>query len=245
MQQKEWFETWFNSPYYHKLYQNRNEDDASRLIDNLFEYLKPEADSKILDLACGKGRHAAYIARKGFSTVGVDLAEYSIKNAIINYNLPNLEFYTHDMRNAVRINYFNYVFNFFTSFGYFNKSSDNIKVLKSVNQSLKPGGKFLIDFMNTTKVLESLVEREDKEVDDIHFYIRREYIDNKIVKHIKFDAEGKVYSYIERVQALMPHQFHSLFTETKFKILDEFGNYNLDPFEAKKSERYLILVEKI
>lgn len=245
MQQKEWFETWFNSPYYHKLYQHRNDDDASKLIDNLFNYLNPEPNSKILDLACGKGRHAAYIARKGYPTTGVDLSEYSIKSAIINYNIPNLEFYTHDMRDPVRIHYFDYVFNFFTSFGYFNKPYDNKKVLKSVHQSLKPGGKFLIDFMNTTKVVDTLIEREKKEVDEIHFYIRREYLDNKILKHIKFDADGRVYSFTERVQALMPYHFHNLFSETKFKILAEFGNYNLEPFEAKKSERYMVLVEKI
>lgn len=244
MQQKEWFETWFNSPYYHKLYQHRNEDDAIMLIDNLFEYLKPETGSKILDLACGRGRHAAYIARKGFSTTGVDISENSIKTAIINYNIPNLEFYTHDMRDPVRINYFDYVFNFFTSFGYFNRPADNKKVLKSVNLSLKPRGKFLIDFMNTTRVLDNLVEREMVDVDGTEFYIRREFLDNKILKHIKFDAEGRVYSYTERVQALMPYHFHNLFNDTRFKILAEFGNYKLEPFDTKKSERYMVLVEK-
>ena len=54
--QKKWFQSWFDTSYYHILYKNRNDDEAQRFITNLVEYLNIAKDQKILDLACGKGR---------------------------------------------------------------------------------------------------------------------------------------------------------------------------------------------
>ncbi|MCB0512464.1 MAG: class I SAM-dependent methyltransferase, partial [Bacteroidetes bacterium] len=84
---KNWFELWFNSPFYHILYKNRDQNEANIFIDNMITKLKMDY-GKILDLACGKGRHAYYLAEKGFDVIGVDLAENSIKYANTMYQLP-------------------------------------------------------------------------------------------------------------------------------------------------------------
>ena len=65
MPHKKWFENWFDSPYYHILYQNRNDDEAKFFIDNLCAYLKPSLNDTLLDVACGRGRHAIYLNKKG------------------------------------------------------------------------------------------------------------------------------------------------------------------------------------
>src|SRR3989344_5362829 len=120
----EWFECWFDSPYYHVLYKNRDFTEAELFIDNLVQLIKPSKSNRILDLACGKGRHAIYLNKKGFDVTGIDLSEKSIECAKISGN-ETLHFYTHDMRKLFRSNYFDIVLNLFTSFGYFEQERED------------------------------------------------------------------------------------------------------------------------
>lgn len=240
---KNWFELWFNSPFYHILYKNRDQNEANIFIDNMITKLKMDY-GKILDLACGKGRHAYYLAEKGFDVIGVDLAENSIKYANTMYQLPNLEFYVQDMRKPFRINYFNYVLNLFTSLGYFNQIQENEAVFKSSYDMLQDGGYFLVDFMNTEKVIQNLVPREHKNIDNIDFYIRREVANEKIYKHIKIEKEKNVYIYREEVQVLLPHHFHNFANNAGFTVVNEFGDYQFQSFNPKTSDRYILLLKK-
>ena len=116
--QETWFKDWFNSPYYHQLYKNRDLKEAELFIDKLVQHLKVSPGSRMLDVGCGKGRHCIQLAGKGFDVTGIDLSEESIEEAL-KYEQENLHFFTHDMRLPFWINYFDYAFNFFTSFGYF------------------------------------------------------------------------------------------------------------------------------
>src|SRR5215471_8363021 len=93
----QWFRDWFNSPYYHKLYFERNEQEAKDFIDALIRYLQPPPLSPMLDVACGRGRHAKLLADKGFDVTGFDLAPDSIAYAK-QYEHEYLHFYEHDMR---------------------------------------------------------------------------------------------------------------------------------------------------
>ena len=240
---KPWYELWFDSPFYHILYKNRSQEEANDFMDTVVRHFKIE-QGRILDLACGKGRHAYYLAQKGLEVVGIDLAVNSIDYAKTMYKLDNLEFYVHDMRLPFRINYFDYIFNIFTSIGYFDNLKENQKVFESAHDGLKEGGHFLIDFMNTEKVIHNLVEREKKEIDGIQFYIRREVLNGKIMKHIKIEKEEKVYLYREEVQALMPYHFHTFLNDSGFTLVEEFGDYHLNPFKPKTSDRYILLAKK-
>ena len=112
----EWFESWFDSPYYHVLYKNRDFSEAELFIDKLIQLIEPTKASRVLDLACGKGRHSIYLNKKGFDVTGIDLSEKSIACAKTAEN-ETLHFYMHDMRKLFRTNYFDVVLNLFTSFG--------------------------------------------------------------------------------------------------------------------------------
>lgn len=241
---KEWFETWFDSPYYHVLYDHRNEAEAEKFILNLRDRLHLTNTDRVLDLACGAGRHAAFLAEQVGEAIGVDLSFNNIRQAHKTWKRNNLEFYVHDMRLPFRIHYFDYILNLFTSFGYFRTQAENEKVLRSVWKGLKPGGKFLIDYMNSAIVLQNLVEREEVVKQGISFYIRREVLEGKIVKHIKFDAEGKVFSYSETVQAFLPKDFRKMATAAGFDLVEEFGDYQLTAFDPQRSQRYILLMQK-
>lgn len=236
----EWFENWFDSKYYHILYQNRNYNEAELFIDNLYTFLKPQKGSIFLDLGCGKGRHSIYLNKKGATVTGMDLSPESIEHASLSSN-DKLDFFVHDMRKVQRINYFDFVLNLFTSFGYFENDRDNYNVLKAVNSSLREGGTVVLDFMNAFKVLENLVLEEVKTLDGITFNISRRVEDGFIVKQIDFEDEGQVYSFQERVKALMLGDFEKYFSACGLKIVHLFGDYSLGGFDEKTSDRLIII----
>jgi SAM-dependent methyltransferase len=142
----QWFESWFDSAFYHKLYFDRDEEEAGAFIARLMDYLQPPPGSFMLDIACGKGRHARTLAGYGHFVTGIDLSPNSIIYAK-QFEDDKLEFYQHDMRLPFRINYFNYAFNLFTSFGYFATQREHDDTLRTIAQSIKPGGFFIIDYL--------------------------------------------------------------------------------------------------
>jgi len=246
MIQKAWFEDWFNSPYYHLLYNNRNEDEAQAFIERLINYLKPINNSRILDVACGKGRHSKVLADMGFDVTGIDLSEASIEDA--NKESHNtLQFFQHDMRLPFRINYYDFAFNFFTSFGYFNTQREHNNALRSITQSLKKDGKVVIDFLNREYISDRLEANATVKRDDITFIISKWHDENHFHKRIevKEDNEDTIkLLYTERVAKFGLPEFSEMLTLQKSEIVAVFGDYNLGEYDIKNSPRLIIIAKK-
>jgi len=226
--QKEWFAEWFNTEYYHILYQDRNEEEAKRFISNLLSFLSIPKNSKLLDLACGKGRHSKILNSFSYDVLGVDLSENSILEAK-KETTATLRFDTHDMRKVIPKLKFAAVFNLFTSFGYFDSPEENQKVCSSVSEMLNSNGKFIIDFMNAEKVIRNLVLSEEKPIHGITFKLARRFDGKHIFKEIHFSDKGQNFHFTERVQALNLQDFQALLS-TNFRILETFGSFDLAPF---------------
>lgn len=242
MEDKDWFVSWFDTEYYHILYRSRNDDEAEKFIDNLLRYLELPAKTRVLDLACGKGRHSKTMAQKGMEVVGADLSENSI-NAARSYENENLRFVVQDMRLPLHEK-FDAVFNLFTSFGYFDDLGDNRKVIEAVNKMLQTNGYFVIDFMNAYRVAKHLVASEIKEIDGIRFEIERSFDGHHIFKNIRFSDKGKNYHFTERVQYLSEDDFRNLLLQNGFSIQDTFGDFELNPFDPETSDRLIIIAKK-
>lgn len=238
-----WFEDWFNSKYYHILYKDRDKKEAELFIDNLVDYLKIPKGNSILDIACGKGRHAIYFNKKGMHVLGVDLSEKSINIAKKNEN-ENLKFTVHDMREKLTENKFDVVTNLFTSFGYFKTTKDDQRSINSMALNLKKGGVLVIDFMNIKKIIRQLITSEEKAVDGIRFKIERSINRKYIVKKITFSEEKKTYQFKERVKLLSLIDFSKLIANSGLRIIDIFGNYRLENFNAIYSDRLIIVCKK-
>jgi len=243
MENKDWFASWFDTKYYHLLYKNRNDDEARNFIQNLVDHLDLKSNSKVLDLACGKGRHSVTLRELGFDVLGVDLSGNSIKNAK-QFECDKLHFDVHDMRESMGEKRFDAVFNLFTSFGYFDNQEDNKRVILSIHEMLKDNGILVIDFMNARRIIDSLVISEVKQVESIQFKISRNYDGNHIFKTIEFEDEGKEYSYTERVQALLFSDFEKLLNTNGFNILSTFGDFDLNSFSEATSDRLILVAQK-
>jgi SAM-dependent methyltransferase len=239
---KEWFEDWFDTSFYHILYQDRDYKEAEKFISKLSEFLNLPKDSYILDLACGKGRHALQLNGLGYRVKGVDLSENSISEASKDSN-QSLSFEVGDMRIPLS-DKFDAVYNLFTSFGYFNCSDENLKVLNAISQMLNSKGIFVIDFMNAKKIIAELVEKEVIEKSGIKFSIRKQLLNNQIIKSISFNTDGKDYAYQEQVQALFFSDFQNLLQQTDLVVDHVFGNYMLEDFNEITSDRLILIGHK-
>ncbi|MBI1286461.1 MAG: methyltransferase domain-containing protein [Flavobacteriales bacterium] len=245
-----WFKTWFNSPYYHLLYRNRDEAEAERFIDRLTAYLDLPRGSRALDLACGKGRHSLHLRKNGFDVVGIDLAEDSIEEAR-TLECDGLEFFVHDMRSLYWTKHFDLVVNLFTSFGYFHSADDDQKTISTVADALKPQGIFILDFMNVEKVIANLVDYEERTIDGVQFEISRAVEDGTIVKRIHVidgdpENSGQVVEldFEEQVDALKLQDFVAYFEAAGLELMETFGDYNLNRFDTQHSDRLILIAKK-
>lgn len=239
LENKNWFSSWFDSPYYHILYKERNFREAQIFMDNLTFYLNMDEGSKVLDLACGKGRHSIYLNQLGYDVLGVDLSENSIAVANKNAN-DTLHFKVHDMRQPFEDKY-DAILNMFTSFGYFENDEDNLKTLISIKESLSEYGFGVIDFMNVNNVIPNLVPDEIKIVDEIEFHIKRYHSDGYIFKEIDFEANNEKFHFTEKVRAFTLKDFQTLMDEAGIDLLDTFGDYKLKKFHKLDSERLIMI----
>lgn len=238
-----WFEDWFNSPYYHLLYKHRDQQEAELFIDRLLQFLKLEKGATVLDLACGKGRHSIFLNKKGMDVTGLDLSEKSICCARQQEN-DQLHFYIHDMRKPFRINYYDAVFNLFTSFGYFERDKDDEATIKAVVNGLKPLGYFVFDFFNREYVIPRMEPDYTVEVDGISFRIQKRMEKEFIVKDIRFEHEGKEFHFSEKVKTYGLDQLKKLFEKSGLQVIAVKGNYNLEDFDAKTSDRLILIAQK-
>ena len=240
---KEWFGEWFDSPYYHILYKNRDNEEAKNFIDNLIKYFQFSASDLIQDLACGKGRHAIYLNKKGFDVVGLDLSVKNIRFAK-KFENERLKFYVHDMRFPWSGPQSDYILNLFTSFGYFETKGQNQQSIDAIAKGLKKNGLLLIDFLNPFTVINDLVPEETKSVNGIDFHIRKFVKGEYIVKDITFEDNGEKYHFQERVKAIRRVRFLEYFRNAGLDVVDLFGDYDLKPYIAEKSERMIFVLRK-
>lgn len=241
MKTTSWFTDWFNTSYYHILYSNRDDSDAQLFMKNMTQFLQLPKAAHILDLPCGKGRHAVFLNSLGYQVTGVDLSENSIDYAK-KFENKSLHFEVADMRKPLEGKY-DAIFNLFTSFGYFEEDAEDLRILKNIKNGLNSNGVFVFDFLNVIHVKNTLIKKEIKTIEGIEFYIEREIKAGFILKKISFTADQKKHVYTERVKYLDAEKLKDSFKEVGFTITAIFGDYNLSDFDSANSNR-LILVAK-
>ena len=240
----EWFSTWFNSPYYHILYEERDENEAAMFIQALQKKLKLPTGSLVLDAACGKGRHAKTLFDAGFRVEAYDLSDANIQDAK-KMETEGLKFFQQDMRNPLPIlNHYDVAFNFFTSFGYFANPEENQLAFYRFHQGIKKGGLFVLDFFNPTFVLSTLVPQETIVKGGITFQIKRFAEGGYLYKTIDFSDKGQDFHFEEKVEIITKSAFMEYATMAGFQTIDLLGDYQLNAFDEKSSPRMIFFWAK-
>lgn len=156
-----WYETIFDERYLELF--GPLERDPEEEVAKILGLLSLPPGAAVVDLGCGRGRHAIPISLRGYRVTGVDLSEKMLvlANERAQRVGASVEWVREDMRKFVRRGAFDACLSLFTSFGYFNEE-ENEKVIGNVSESLKEGGALLLDLRNAQK---GLAGEEDMETE--------------------------------------------------------------------------------
>jgi SAM-dependent methyltransferase len=219
----EWFEQWFGEEY-HALYPHRDEDDARRAVALIRTVVTWENDDRILDLACGPGRHAAELARWGGRVIGFDLSRAMLRRArerttagLVRGDMRALPFREGSFALAV---------NLFTSFGYFRDDEEHRRVIKQVVATLRSGGHFVLDYLNAEHVRRTLKLTEQTKGfgRDVLVTRRIDGANRFVIKEIELRDEGRRFE--ERVRLYEAEELVGLLSDAGLRIVARFGNYD-------------------
>lgn len=241
-----WYKEWFNSSYYHQLYFNRDEQEAAAFIDELLRKLNPPKNSRMLDVGCGRGRHSIHLASKGFFVTGIDISDDSISAAQKSEH-ENLEFFVHDMRLPFRMNYYDYAFNCFTSFGFFRTRREHDSAIRTIAESLKTGGTFVIDYLNAHYIENHLQYKSEVEKDGVTFRITRWLDENYFYKRIVVEDENSLeepLEFTEQVAKFSLGDFNDMLSFFGLQIQEVYGSYSFEQYDINTSPRLIIIAKK-
>ncbi len=240
----EWYRVAFGEVY-PLVYGHRDDAEAARAAAayaGRFRQATP-----VLDVACGAGRHAAAFAAAGLETLGLDLSEFLLVEAVERRGLSG-RMVLGDMR---RLPFcggaLGGVINMFTSFGYFDDEADDARAVAEVARVLRPGGRFLIDFINATTVGRVRAETTRRREGDVQIEERRERDDSgrHLCKHVRvLRPDGEEVSYREQVRLYEPAELEALLASAGLRVVERFGDYDAGPFVAAASVRLILLAER-
>lgn len=222
-----WYRRWFG-PEYLAVYPHRDEDEAERAVELFLDATDLPEEAPVLDLACGDGRHLRALARRGHRVVGLDLSMSLLARADDEGAGPGPRLVRGDMRALpFRDAAFGGVTSFFTSFGYFESPSEDTRVLREMRRVLRPGGPYLLDFLNADEVRRSLVPREEREIDGRTVRQERSIRDGVVEKRIEISAPGggDPSVYHERVRLYEPGELMGMLGEAGLGVDTAFGDY--------------------
>jgi SAM-dependent methyltransferase len=221
----EWFEEWFGEEYLH-LYPHRDDSEADRLVALLGRALPWRAGWRVLDVACGAGRHLAALERAGAAPVGCDLSAPLLRRArdatrrpLVRADMRALPFRPRSMDLTV---------NLFTSFGYFAEDEEHTDVIGQMLSTVRPGGRFVIDFLNAEQVRSALVAWEKTDLGGAAVEIRRAITaDGRFVRKTISLADGRRFE--ERVRLLGPPELEAMIRSHGAVVEGRFGDYRGAP----------------
>lgn len=241
----EWFAHWFDDVFYTKLYGHRDAQEATRAVDLFVRTCNPKANSSVIDVGCGCGRHSIALRKHGLRVTGLDLSSSLLALAKrSSTEFADITWQQQDMRITFPSTY-DAVTSFFTSFGYFDSVEDDKTVIANMNSALAPNGVIFFDFLNAQTVRSNIVARDEQVIDGVRFAQEREIIDNLVVKHITIASDDGEQKRTESVRLYELQDFEKMFEREGLRITDTFGEYDGSAFEASQSSRLIMKVVRM
>ncbi|MDW8467232.1 MAG: methyltransferase domain-containing protein [Chloroherpetonaceae bacterium] len=246
----EWFSAWFSSPIYLKLYEHRNFKEAEETVEMILRRTglkETQPKPKVLDIACGAGRHAVAFAERGCDVVASDLSSFMLQEAkrVAEKHSVRLTFLQQDMRALTAEEEYDLVVQLFTSFGYFDNSEDDRRVVQNVRRALRQGGIYVLDFFNAEKVRQSYKPLTQRVVDGMLICEERKIVGDRIKKTVTVSENGNLKRFTESVRLYTATELAEMLTQAGFKVREILGNYDGSPFDAAQSPRAILFAEKV
>jgi SAM-dependent methyltransferase len=258
-----WYEDWFDRPEYEAVYPHRDEGEAERAADLIERVAEPSPGARLLDIGCGRGRHARAFARRGYRVTGIDLSTRAIEDArerAATEGLSGIDFRKQDMRAPMGKASFDGTVNLFSSFGYFgdgesdgdNGNAEHQQVIERVAAALREGGFFVQDFLNAPSVRAGLVPEDTREAGNLQIREQRWIEGGRINKEITLRpgdgpttaANGHApRTFRESVRLLELADFRRFYEQAGLRLEATFGDYDGAPYD-EQSPRLIMLSRK-
>lgn len=213
---------------------------AKEEVGNVIKLLKIEQNDQILDLCCGLGRHSLELSHQGFKVVGVDRTSAYIKKA--KQNDQNAEFVVSDMREYCQPDRFNVIINMYGSFGYFESTDDDRKVVKNMLTSLRTGGRFLIETMGKEILAKNFQEKDWHEEGNKLVLSERKPIQNwgrMQTRWIVINGNQRI-EHTVSIRSYSAAELSSLLSECGFSKVKVYGN--LEGIEYNQIAKRLVVI---
>ena len=241
-----WWESFFG-PDYLKQYEHTLDRTVAE-VDGIERILHLRKGGRILDLACGAGRHSIELSRRGYAVTGYDLSKDLLRQARADSKRAKAKasFVHGDMRELRFRGAFDAVINMFSSFGYFESEEDDRRVLEGVARALKPRGKLLMERFNRESLAYELPQQgwrvgEDGSVvlqEDTFDVLRGRYDTLQIV----IDREG-TREHRGSVRAYTLPELKALFDRAGLPIHRVLGGLDLSPYRVRGRRLVLYAVK--
>ncbi|MEM1044186.1 MAG: class I SAM-dependent methyltransferase [Bacteroidota bacterium] len=249
-----WYEDWFDSDAYELVYDQRDLSEARRLADLIERTAQPTPGARVLDVACGRGRHSRILAARGYDVTGVDLSENALRSARRRAAREGLSvtFQQADMRALPFEAAFDGAVNLFTSFGYFDAESDHQRVIDGVARALRPGGWFVQDFLSAPYLAAHLVAEDERTVEGpdgqpVRIVQRRRIEAGpggpRVNKEITLHRSGNTHTFAESVRLLGAADFRRMYAAAGLDLAATFGDYAGGPY-SEASPRLILVARK-
>jgi SAM-dependent methyltransferase len=241
-----WYQEWFGEDYL-KVYPHRDEQEARLQVDFLMQHVPLQSGQRVLDLGCGSGRHAVELAGRGLKVVCLDLSLTLLKLARKRALAGNVPFpmLRSDMRRLPLRRRFDAVMSFFTSFGYFDADEENFEVIQSVADVLKPGGWFLLDYLNEQWTLSHLVPRDERRDNGLLVVQERHFdpVRHRLEKKILLEEGDDVREYFESVRVYSHEEMLDMLSRARLKLRKIFGDWDGTPYD-RDTPRMILISQK-
>ncbi len=243
---KAWFEDWFNTEEYLNVYKHRNEEDAKELVELILENIDIPRNSKVLDLACGPGRHSILFAQKGYKVSAVDLSKNLLKVAFDSAvkSSVNVNFIEADLRNLCIKPKFELVVNLFTSFGYFQDDKENYKLFGRAFYFLNDNGYFILDYFNKNFIEKNIIPRSEDYIGHHKIIQERKIEGNRVIKKITILNNNTERHFMESVRMYSKDELMNEIEKRGFKVQKIFGGIRGRTFDLETSPRIIIIARK-
>jgi len=213
-----WYETAFQREYL-DLYYKRDDKSAKEEAEFAVNVLGLAPESRILDIACGGGRHARALEALGHQVVGLDLSSDLLQEA------DGVTRVRGDMRALPFVGTFDAATSFFTSFGYFDEDG-NRDVLRTASGALRSGGVYMLDYLNAIVVQTKLVPEGEEVRDGTTYKVRRRIEDGRVVKDVTIHRDDETLEYTESVRLYIHNELVEMLAQSGLDVVASYGDFD-------------------
>ncbi|MFC1705537.1 SAM-dependent methyltransferase [Planctomycetota bacterium] len=237
-----WWDGFFDTfrPVFGVIPRRRTNQDVRFLLKKL----DLKSGDSFLDCPCGIGRIALPLAAKGLRVTGVDVTRSYLDELARKAARRGLAIDTvrADMRRIKFAEEFDGAANLWTSFGYFEKESDNKLVLKKAYRALRPGGRFMLHLINRDWIMKHFQETDWFETGGVKVLSKRsfDYEASMCRETWTFMRDGQEVSHDTAIRMYSFHELVAMFREVGFSDIEGYGSVKEEPITRDRNMMYVI-----